>query len=535
MLGLPSSAESRFLNGSLGGPLPASSAATALRMGITSTPSSTSLAAAMLNKPMGLVEKIQVPATVIPEEQEDNWDDDFEEDISVTKIQALDKTVDKSSLGLSLNLDHTVTSDTVSGGKSSAPSISSVRSGSSSSSSGAETEKEEEREGDLTEREPERGLNLLDPNSHENEIADETDHSDNAQTIKASYSPGPKSVPLPLARPPSVATITESPSPSSRSNSGASSSRWPPTLDHHRERDDDDSFGDDFEDDDLEGIGEDADTLEGKALSFQQKQLTKGINGGMSLGRRGLFHPDDIKTFGLSAMGGSGGGLLTTRDNTPLPKTAPPQQQGMLFSASPPDFSSLSRALGPNGQMGDKTPRKRPGLSTVVPGASGPFSASAAGMGSSAFGGHSRSSSFSSGFSGMYGSTFNAGNGTRRLNGSTGSTRSTSSSSSSGSGGSGPGSASGSFGRADSRRMQSGSSSGVPSSGGSSTASSDERFGKYAEPDGEEDYDDVFGNLKFGPGVCKYLFLFLFGSLRPLFSMSFVRLGLIVCCSFSVR
>jgi hypothetical protein len=39
---------------------------------------------------MHLVEKIrESPAFVQPEEQTDNWDDDFEEEISLTKIQGV--------------------------------------------------------------------------------------------------------------------------------------------------------------------------------------------------------------------------------------------------------------------------------------------------------------------------------------------------------------------------------------------------------------------------------------------------------------
>ncbi|KAF8583337.1 kinase-like protein [Ramaria rubella] len=42
--------------------------------------------------PYGLVEKIQPLALASPEEQTDNWDDDFEEGISLSKLQALEKT-----------------------------------------------------------------------------------------------------------------------------------------------------------------------------------------------------------------------------------------------------------------------------------------------------------------------------------------------------------------------------------------------------------------------------------------------------------
>ncbi|KAH7920294.1 hypothetical protein BV22DRAFT_1198990 [Leucogyrophana mollusca] len=50
---------------------------------------------AKTSAPLGLVEKIREPLAFVlqpPEEQTDNWDDDFEEGISFTKLQALEKT-----------------------------------------------------------------------------------------------------------------------------------------------------------------------------------------------------------------------------------------------------------------------------------------------------------------------------------------------------------------------------------------------------------------------------------------------------------
>ncbi|KAK7023029.1 cytokinesis protein sepH [Favolaschia claudopus] len=66
---------------------------------ITASPSSSSSnawkAAAVIPKQPHLVEKMQIPPLSFslqpPEEQTDNWDDDFEEGISLTKLQALEK------------------------------------------------------------------------------------------------------------------------------------------------------------------------------------------------------------------------------------------------------------------------------------------------------------------------------------------------------------------------------------------------------------------------------------------------------------
>lgn len=65
------------------------------------TPSTSALGSSMLHPPawktgsapnskatgINLVEKIQPLSFVLPEEQTDNWDDDFEEGISFTKLQ----------------------------------------------------------------------------------------------------------------------------------------------------------------------------------------------------------------------------------------------------------------------------------------------------------------------------------------------------------------------------------------------------------------------------------------------------------------
>ncbi|KAJ7037780.1 hypothetical protein C8F04DRAFT_1393450 [Mycena alexandri] len=129
-----------------------------------------------------LVDKIQIPPLSFslqpPEEQTDNWDDDFEEGISLTKLQALEKTPAEA--------DHT---------------------GSSA--------------------------------------------EENARTIRPQKSPAAKP-PIPLAKP-------------------------PPDEMHGIVEDYSDLVGDD------EGI------LESKVADFKMKNSF----------RQGLFHPDDIKTFGL--------------------------------------------------------------------------------------------------------------------------------------------------------------------------------------------------------------------------------------------
>ncbi|KAJ7134218.1 hypothetical protein C8R44DRAFT_869887 [Mycena epipterygia] len=130
-----------------------------------------------------LAEKIQIPPLSFslqpPEEQTDNWDDDFEEGISLTKLQALEKTAAEPDL------------------------------------TGSSAE-------------------------------------ENAKTIRPNKSPGAKP-PIPLAKPPSeeIHGIVEDYS-------------------------------------DLVG-GEDEAVLESKVADFKMKNSF----------RQGLFHPDDIQTFGL--------------------------------------------------------------------------------------------------------------------------------------------------------------------------------------------------------------------------------------------
>ncbi|KAJ8081011.1 Protein kinase of the Mitotic Exit Network [Marasmius tenuissimus] len=141
---------------------------------------------------VGLVEKIQPMSFVLsaPEEQTDNWDDDFEEGISFTKLQALEKT-------------------------------------SADEDKGAEAESD-----------------------------------DNAQTIKANRSPGPNIVPL----------------------AKAPSADMDPIIEDYSDL----------------AAGEDELGLENKLTNFKMKNSV----------RRGLFHPDDIKTFGLGNV-------------SPGPRTAP--------------------------------------------------------------------------------------------------------------------------------------------------------------------------------------------------------------------
>ncbi|GJE91912.1 Pkinase domain-containing protein [Phanerochaete sordida] len=148
-----------------------------------------------------------------PEEQTDNWDDDFEEGISLTKLQALEKSVSET-----------------------------------------------------TEEKPEV--------------------EDNGQTIRPSRSPGVVPSPLPVSRPPAA---------------------------------------------DIEPIAEDLDfdfpeddgDLQAKITNFKQKNSV----------RRGLFHPDDIRTIGLSP-------------SSPGPKTAP--LPGLAHKSSRPSLNAL--------QSGSSTP-----------------------------------------------------------------------------------------------------------------------------------------------------------------------------------
>ncbi|KAJ6466208.1 hypothetical protein C8R45DRAFT_483404 [Mycena sanguinolenta] len=155
---------------------------------ITASPSSSSTATAWkvggataIQPHAHLAEKIQIAplsfALQPPEEETDNWDDDFEEGISLTKLQALEKPApDADATGSSAE--------------------------------------------------------------------------ENSKTIRPNKSPAPKP-PIPLAKPPSDEVIDEDYS-------------------------------------DLIG-GEDEGVLESKVADFKMKNSF----------RQGLFHPDDIKTFGL--------------------------------------------------------------------------------------------------------------------------------------------------------------------------------------------------------------------------------------------
>ncbi|GBE85072.1 predicted protein [Sparassis crispa] len=166
--------------------------------------------------PLGLIrETLPMPFVLqVPEEQTDNWDDDFEEGPSLTKLQALEKT-------------------------------------------SAEDEKVE---------------------------AD-----DNARTIRPTRSPqGPGVVPLPLVSLPALATL-----------------------------------GPDIEDYSDLAVGEDDAKLEEKVADFKLKNSF----------RRGLFHPNDIKTFALSAP------------PSPGPKTAP--LPTLSHRSSRPALSPISAAIPP--------------------------------------------------------------------------------------------------------------------------------------------------------------------------------------------
>ncbi|KAJ7605514.1 hypothetical protein DFH06DRAFT_1067851 [Mycena polygramma] len=150
---------------------------------------------------------IQIPPLAFslqpPEEQTDNWDDDFEEGISLTKLQALEK------------VDTTTSSA-----------------------------------------------------------------EENAKTIRPNKSPAPKA-PIPLAKPPAEESIVEDYS-------------------------------------DLVG-GEDEGVLESKVADFKMKNSF----------RQGLFHPDDIKTFGLGRSppaplsAPSLSGLFNRSTSDPKPKRPP--------------------------------------------------------------------------------------------------------------------------------------------------------------------------------------------------------------------
>lgn len=66
------------------------SSTSAFKVGATPTPHANKPSSAA--GPLALIEKIREPLAFVlqpPEEQDDNWDDDFEEGISFTKLQGL--------------------------------------------------------------------------------------------------------------------------------------------------------------------------------------------------------------------------------------------------------------------------------------------------------------------------------------------------------------------------------------------------------------------------------------------------------------
>ncbi|KAK7689843.1 hypothetical protein QCA50_006482 [Cerrena zonata] len=200
---------------------------------LSSHPSQTSLASASAWKPTPApAAKTSAPAAPLtqiqaqlpmpfvlqpPEEQTDNWDDDFEEGISFSKLQALEKT-------------------------------------------STDDEKSEE--------------------------------DNNTQTIRPTRSPAglKKTVPLPVAKPPSPGL--------------------PPVVEDYSDL----------------GFDEDDDKLQEKVAHFKMKNSF----------RKGLFHPDDIKTFGLGPP-------------SPGPKTAP--LPGLTHRKSRPSLNILSSSpgAGPSG------------------------------------------------------------------------------------------------------------------------------------------------------------------------------------------
>lgn len=184
---------------------------------------------------INLAEKIQPAFVLPPEEQTDNWDDDFEEGISLTKLQQPVRLA----------------------GRDSEPSVRAALNRSTA---------EDER----------------------------PDGEDNAQTIRPHWSPG--TAPVPLAKAPSS---------------------------------DINSIVEDYSD-----LGED-DDLEGKVADFKMKNSF----------RRGLFHPDDIKTLGLNNNSPSG------------PLSAP-----LLLETSPRRSPRPSPIMLPSGKIppGAATAQPRP-------------------------------------------------------------------------------------------------------------------------------------------------------------------------------
>ncbi|KAF8158498.1 hypothetical protein B0H34DRAFT_709124 [Crassisporium funariophilum] len=185
---------------------------------------------------IGLVEKIQPLSFVLqpPEEQTDNWDDDFEEGISFTKLQALEKTA-------------------------------------------------------------------VEDDKHEVE--------DNAQTIRPTRSPG--LTPIPLAQAPSSGIL--------------------PIVEDYSDL----------------ATEEDEDWLQEKVADFKMKNSI----------RRGLFHPDDIKTIGLASSAGPG------PLSAPLPS--------LSRKASRPSISPLG-TIGPSSGASSATHVRSGSLATPL-GSAGSF------------------------------------------------------------------------------------------------------------------------------------------------------------------
>ncbi|KAI0075090.1 kinase-like protein [Panus rudis PR-1116 ss-1] len=158
-----------------------------------------------------------------PEEQTDNWDDDFEEGISLTKLQGSSIVNKSSSIHKSSHPDGTA----------------------------------------------------LDASGQEE---DKNEADDNAQTIRPTRSPSGPTVPLPLAKAPSP--------------------KIPPIVEDYSDL----------------AFEEDDDRLQEKVADFKMKNSV----------RKGLFHPNDIKTFGLAP-------------SSPGPKTAP--LPGLSHRKSRPSLS----------------------------------------------------------------------------------------------------------------------------------------------------------------------------------------------------
>ncbi|KAF7365522.1 Cytokinesis protein sepH [Mycena venus] len=218
---------------------------------ITASPSSSTsgawkAAAGVLPKQPHLAEKIQIPPLSFslqpPEDETDNWDDDFEEGISLTKLQALEK-----------------------------PAADADATGSSA--------------------------------------------EENARTIRPNKSPAAKP-PIPLAKPPSDEM-------------------------HEIVEDYSDLIG-----------GEDEAVLESKVADFKMKNSF----------RQGLFHPDDIKTFGLGRSppgplsAPSLSGLFNRSTSDPKPSRPP---------LSP--LVTVSPAAGPSSATNPRANSNRSGSISPVP------------------------------------------------------------------------------------------------------------------------------------------------------------------------